>query len=110
MGRNKYRAEKTNGYDSKKEACRAAELKLMESTGRIQNLNEQVRFCLVDPFELDDGKKIRGVYYIADFVYWQDGKLTVEDVKGYKKGQAYQMFVLKKKLMYQRYGVWVNEI
>src|SRR6185436_15002549 len=42
----KYKNEKTDGYASKKEARRAAELKLMEKSGRIRNLREQVVYEL----------------------------------------------------------------
>lgn len=44
---NKLNAEKTNGYDSKKESKRAAELRMMEQAGEISNLREQVKFELI---------------------------------------------------------------
>jgi hypothetical protein len=65
--------------------------------------------------------------YIADFVYqvptttqyenevghlaFADGYETVvEDVKGYKKGAAYQLFSCKRKLMLQVHGIRVREV
>jgi hypothetical protein len=49
--------------------------------------------------------------YVADFVY-QDavtGELRVEDVKGYKKGAAYNIFSIKRKLMLYIHGIRVVE-
>lgn len=39
---NKYHAKRWNGYDSKHEAARAAELRRKERAGEITNLREQV--------------------------------------------------------------------
>ena len=35
---------------------------------------------------------------------------TVEDAKGYKGGATYRVFVNKKKLMYEKYGIRVVEV
>jgi len=35
---------------------------------------------------------------------------VVEDVKGLKKGAAYQVFVIKRKLMLDRYGIEIKEV
>ena len=40
----------------------------------------------------------------------KNGKLVVEDVKGYKKGPAYNVFSIKRKLMLQVYGIRVQEV
>lgn len=48
--------------------------------------------------------------YIADFVYKKNHRYIVEDVKGYKKGPAYNLFMLKKKVMYDKYKIFVEEI
>ena len=101
---NKYGAKLDNRRRSAKERERAVALKLLERAGKIQGLQEQV------PFELlpkQDGE--RAATYIADFTYWQNGKFVVEDVKGYKKGAAYALFVLKRKLMLYKYGIRVKE-
>lgn len=55
------------------------------------------------------------VYYIADFSYWNcrcgiKTSQVVEDVKGLRKGAAYQVFVIKRKLMLERHGIEVKEI
>ena len=82
----KYKAKKTayKGvlYDSAKEAKRAAELELLQRAGKIKNLRRQVKFTLQEGF-LYEGRKIRAIEYIADFVYEADG-LIIEDVKGYR--------------------------
>ncbi|MBQ6570642.1 MAG: DUF1064 domain-containing protein [Clostridia bacterium] len=93
-------------FDSKKEAERYAELRLLERAGEIRNLRRQVRFQLVP--KQYDGKKCveREVTYIADFVYGQDGKTVVEDTKGVKTKD----YIIKRKLMLQKYGIRIKEV
>lgn len=112
---NKLHAEKTEGYDSKKEAKRAAELRLMEQAGEISDLHKQVRYELLPPFRDEKGKVIeREVSYVADFVYTvtATGERVVEDVKGYRNPSSapYRVFVLKRKMMLHRYGIRVREV
>ena len=94
----KYNAKKTvvDGidFDSAKEAKRYAKLRALEDAGKIQGLRLQVPFELVPSFECD-GVKYRGMMYVADFVYYRDGKVVVEDCKGFKTAE----YKLKKKLM-----------
>lgn len=54
----------------------------------------------------------RKVRYVADFVYVLDstGETVVEDVKGYRKGTAYAVFAIKRKLMLERHGIKVLEV
>lgn len=108
---NKYNARKVEidsiTFDSKKEAARYCELKLMQRAGEIRGLQLQVEYELI-PKQAGE----RACNYIADFVY-QDvasGKTVVEDVKGYKKGAAYNIFAIKRKLMLWRYGIEVQEV
>ena len=93
-------------FDSKKEANRWAELKLLQRAGKITDLNRQVRFELV-PSQYDDKKHLleRPVAYVADFVYKEDGKLVVEDTKGMKT----DAYIIKRKLMLERYKVRIRE-
>ena len=97
-GSSKYHARKTvvDGieFDSAKEAKRFTKLRAMEEAGEIQGLRLQVPFEILPSFECD-GVKYRGMKYIADFVYYRDGKQVVEDTKGWKT----QEYRLKKKLM-----------
>lgn len=94
----KYNAKKTVvdgiAFDSAKEAKRYAKLRALEDTGKIQGLRLQVPFELLPSFECD-GVKYRGMRYVADFVYYRDGKVVVEDCKGFKTAE----YKLKKKLM-----------
>lgn len=112
---NKLHAEKTDGYDSKKEAKRADELRLMQAAGQIKNLAEQVAFELIPPQRDKNGKLLeRGLNYIADFAYTdcKTGEYVVEDVKGYKNPASapYRVFVIKRKLMLFRHGIRVREV
>lgn len=106
----KYHAKKTEldgiTFDSKKEANRYAELRLLERSGAIHNLQRQVRYELI-PAQKKDGKTVeRACHYIADFVYEENGKTVVEDVKGYRTKE----YVLKRKLMLQVHGIEVREV
>lgn len=113
-------------FDSKKEALRYKELKMLERAGIIHNLQRQVKYVLVPAqYERTDevytrgkdkGKPKKGrlieceCAYYADFVYLQGGNTIVEDVKGYRDGQAYNLFVIKRKLMLYVHGIIVKEI
>jgi hypothetical protein len=66
-------------FDSKKEAKRFVELTLMEKAKTIQDLKTQVKFPLIKK-----SAHGREIVYIADFVYYEDGKMVVEDTKGFK--------------------------
>ena len=102
--KNKYHAQKTEVdgivFDSKKEANRYCELKLLEKAKAIQDLRCQVAFPLVKKSEF--GKEIK---YVADFVYYDNGHLVVEDTKGYRT----DVYKLKKRLMAEYYGIKIKE-
>ena len=104
----KYRARKTTvdgiTFDSRKEADRYLVLKGMEKDGSIEDLRRQVRYELVPAFDVD-GRHYRPVYYVADFVYVEDGKEVVEDVKGVRT----DVYRLKSKLFARRYGMSIKE-
>jgi len=85
-------------FDSKKEAKRYLELKVLERAGVISNLILQPKFLLQDSFKYK-GKTQRAIFYIADFEYIKDGKRIVEDVKGVKT----EVYKLKKKLFLKKY-------
>lgn len=103
-GSSKYHAKKTviDGieFDSAREAKRYTRLSALEGDGKIQHLRLQVPFEIVPSFECD-GVKYREMKYVADFVYVRDGKVVVEDCKGFKTPE----YKLKKKLM-----AYVNHI
>lgn len=112
--KSKYLSTKTTvdgiQFDSMKEAKRYKELALLQRAGLISNLQLQVKFELI-PTQKINGKIIeRPVHYIADFVYMENGEQIVEDVKGYKQGQAYALFTIKRKLMLQKHNIRIREI
>lgn len=125
-GGSKYKSKKTTTsdgitFDSKKEARRWGELNLLQAVGKITGLERQVNFVLIPAQREPDkvgpkGGKIKGaliereVAYIADFVYFENGQRIVEDVKGYRDGQAYAVFTIKRKLMLFVHGVRVKEV
>lgn len=113
-------------FDSKKEARRYQELKALEKAGVIYGLRTQVKYLLIPAqHELTDEVYIKGknkgdpkkgkllereCAYYADFVYMQGDNTIVEDVKGYRDGQAYNLFVIKRKLMLYVHGIIVKEL
>lgn len=108
---NKYGADKVtiNGekFDSKKEARRYSELRLLERGGVISDLRRQVRFELIPSQKGADGKTIeRPVTYIADFVYTENGTQVVEDTKGMKTKE----YIIKRKLMLYIHGIRIKEV
>lgn len=132
---NKVHAQRTNGYASGREARRAEILKLRQKAGEIYNLREQVKYVLVPAiYETEDGRIVkdyagehkralerrhgklvlleRELAYIADFVYEEAGQTVVEDAKGMKKTNSalYRVFVNKRKMMLDKYGIRIKEV
>lgn len=93
-------------FDSRKEANRFTELCLLQRAGKISNLQRQVRYILV-PAQYDENGRLleRNVSYVADFVYKENGQLVVEDTKGMKT----DVYIVKRKLMLERYKVRIRE-
>lgn len=87
-------------HDSVKEANRWCELNLMLRAGLIRDLQRQVKFELLPKQEGE-----RAVYYIADFVYIENGQKVVEDVKGCRT----EVYKLKKKMMLYFHGIRIRE-
>ena len=125
---NKFNAKKIvfNGitFDSKKECERYKELKLLEAKGVIKDLELQKKFILIPKQVLEYEETLksgkvktktmtleREVTYVADFYYKdKDDKEVIEDVKGCKFGAAYNIYVLKRKLMLYIHGIRIIEI
>ena len=106
----KYNNAKYNGYDSKREAKRAAELKLLEKAGVISHLQEQVAYELIpSQYRIVNGKKKcieRAIKYIADFQYVENGNTVVEDAKGFRT----EVYRIKKKLMLYFHDIQIKEV
>lgn len=114
--RNKYHAQASGGYDSRKEHRRANELRLLQRAGLISNLREQVRFELIPAQYGACGKDFKGretrvllerpCSYIADFVYTDSsGNTVVEDTKGVRTKE----YIIKRKLMLHVHGIRITE-
>lgn len=106
-------------HDSRKEANRWCELKLLERSGRIQDLQRQVKYVLIPAqyeHEFNERKKKwlktkcieRECSYVADFVYTdtETNTVIVEDTKG-KKTKDY---IIKRKLMLKEHGIRIKEL
>lgn len=124
--RSKYGNRKTvvNGieFDSRKEAVRYQELRLLERAGKISGLRLQEKFVLI-PSQREASTEVyksgsqkgrrkpgklleKECSYIADFCYTENGEIVVEDTKGFRT-EAYK---IKRKLMLERYGIRIREI
>lgn len=110
----KYKNKKTEifgiKFDSKKEAERYIHLKAKEKNGEITGLKRQVRYELI-PSQKINGKVVeRKCDYVADFVYFDELKkeTVVEDVKS--KATRTSTYIIKRKLMLQRYGIRIKEV
>ena len=121
MKKNKYRSQKVEVdgivFDSKKEAKRFQELRLLEKAGAIQNLKTQVKFILIPAQREPDtigkrggrkkGKLLeRECNYVADFVYTENGATIVEDTKGFRTKD----YIIKRKLMLYVHEIRIKEI
>ena len=106
-------------FDSKKEARRYRELKLLESSGMISDLKRQVKYVLIPAQREPETKGKRGgikkgkliereCSYTADFVYRDNetGMQVVEDTKGVRTTE----YKLKRKMMLYFYGIRIKEV
>ena len=90
-------------FDSKLEAKRYGQLKLMERAGVIRDLELQPEYELIPSFR-KNGKTWRRTVYRADFRYilCEDDRIIIEDVKG-SEAVITDVFRLKQKLFEYRY-------
>lgn len=108
-------------FDSKKEAVRYKELKILEKAGIIHDVQRQVKYILI-PAQYEHtsgiyskgknkgspkkGKLIeRECAYYADFVYTENGETVVEDTKGVKTPE----YIIKRKLMLYVHNIKIKE-
>ncbi|MEE0106677.1 MAG: DUF1064 domain-containing protein [Lachnospiraceae bacterium] len=122
----KYKNTKINvdgmTFDSKKEAKRYQELSLLQKAGEISGLQTQVRYVLI-PAQREVSDEVytkganKGKYkpgkllerectYVADFVYYKDGEVVVEDTKGFLTKD----YIIKRKLMLYVHHIRIKEI
>lgn len=109
-------------FDSRKEGRRYAELKVMQKAGIIHDLQIQVKFVLIPTQRAEStevyktgkhkgepkaGKLIeKECVYIADFVYYENGQMIVEDAKGVRTKE----YALKRKMMLYFHGIRIKEV
>lgn len=118
----KYHARKTvvEGitFDSQKEARRFIDLRELQRQGIISDLELQKPYLLIPQHREPDVVGPRGgvrkgrvittaCYYYADFVYTDErtGERIVEDCKGMRT----EVYKLKKKMLYDKYGILIKE-
>ena len=83
-------------FPSKKECQRYKQLKQLKELGEITFFLRQVPFHLAG-----------GVKYICDFlVFWSNGEVTIEDVKGMKT----DLYRAKKKMVEATYPISITEV
>lgn len=80
-------------FDSKREAKRFDALYVMAKQGHIKNLTLQPEYEII-PTCKHNGTTLRKIKYIADFRYEKNGKIIVEDAKGFHT----DVYQLKKRL------------
>lgn len=96
-------------FDSKHEAARYRQLKLMERAGTITMLELQKAFVLVDPVIMD-GRRKPAIRYVADFVYIDErDNLVVEDAKS-PITRADPVYRMKRHMMKSFHGIDVREV
>lgn len=86
-------------FDSRAEAARYQQLKLLERCGVISELELQPVYQLQPAFRDCKGKHHRAITYRADFGYVEDGRDVAEDVKG----AVTEVFKIKMKLLLHNY-------
>lgn len=107
----KYHSRKTmlDGmeFDSRREANRYAELKLLQRAGEISDLRTQVKYTLIPAQKKPSGGTERACTYTADFVYRDKrGREIAEDAKGVRT----QQYIIRRKLMLHVHGIEVKEV
>jgi hypothetical protein len=88
-------------FDSKKEANRYTELKMLQAGKVIRNLNLQPVFEILPAFTDYTGKRHRCICYVADFEYFDNERKVhvVEDVKGVRT----EVYKIKLKMFLHKY-------
>ena len=96
-------------FDSKAEAARYSELKLLEDAGHISGLELQKKYLLLPSKRNAAGYLERETAYVADFVYVDHlGETIVEDVKS--PVTRTPEYVIKRKLMLHTHGITIREV
>ena len=105
----KYHNQKTTVdgivFDSKHEADAYCRLLLYKRANLVKDIELQVPFELQEGYEFN-GKKIRPITYVADFVFIDcDGIKHVVDAKGMRT----EVYKIKKKMFEFKYRIRIEE-
>ena len=96
-------------FDSRAEADRYTVLRVMEKTGKISGLECHPRWEIIPKQEVQGHRNFQAAHYTADFKYYKDGELVVEDVKSTYTREA-EDYKLRRKLMMLVHGIYVTEV
>lgn len=103
-------------FDSGREAERYSQLKLLEKANKITDLALQVKFELL-PAQYAESSEVyakgpkkgqpkrgkcieKAIFYVADFLYCENGRMIVEDAKGMRTKD----YIIKRKLFRWKFG------
>jgi len=92
-------------FDSKIEAARYSQLRILEKAGEIKQLELQPKFIIQQNCKIKLNDKVKTqlmIKYIADFKYIENGKIIVEDVKSKYTSSDAQYKIKRKMLVYQQ--------
>lgn len=106
-------------FDSQKEARRYDHLILQLRAGAIRDLRLQEDFTLQEAYTDTEGNRVRAIRYRADFTYYRPAaggtpktsvvwEKVVEDVKS--RPTRTKEYLLKRKLMKDRFGIDITEV
>ena len=87
-------------FDSKKEAKRYNELKLLKQAGIIEAFDIKVKYPYTITYSVNDKTYSRNAHYESDFVVYYKDRIEVEDVKGVQT----PIFKQKKRIMKALYN------
>lgn len=123
----KYHNEETERmgirFDSRKEARRFEVLLARLNAGEIRKLRLQQDFTLQEAYTTPEGERVRAIRYRADFCYEERGEVcaggaggsceyvwrkVVEDVKC--RATRTQKYIIKRKLMKERFDIDIREV
>lgn len=108
-------------FDSKKEYQHFLILFERQSRGEISDLERQKKYVLIPPYREEYEKKLKTKVkilsrciekecsYFADFTYTENGVTVVEDTKSFITHKN-PVFIIKRKLMLNRYGIKIKEV
>lgn len=96
-------------FDSQAEADRYMELRCMEKAGLIIHLECHPHFDLIPSQKVPGQQTFRPHRYTADFSYYRDGELIVEDVKSVRTREE-RDYIINRKLMWMLHHIFVHEV